>query len=153
MAGTFSQICIHLVIVVKYREYLIKPEWEEELYKYMTGIIQGKNQKLIEINGMPDHIHILIVLKPNMRLDDLVRELKKSTTAFIQQNGFSNKLFRWQSGYGAFSHSKGNLNTVINYIKNQKSHHKKTSLREEYMEMLQESGIEYDEKYLFDTFD
>lgn len=153
MAGTYSQIYIHIVIVVKYRKYLIKPEWEDELYKYITGIIKGKNQLLLEINGMPDHTHILIGIKPSMRLDDLVREIKKSATAFIQQKRFGNKQFRWQGGYGAFSHSKGNLNTVINYIKNQKEHHQKKTLRKEYIEMLEEFEIEYEEKYLFDWLD
>lgn len=125
MAGTFSQIYIQLVFAVKGRSHLIDQEWEEELYKYITGIIRNKGQKLIAINGMPDHIHILIGIKPSCRLSDLVREIKKSSSIFIKEKRFTPYKFEWQGGYGAFSYSHSALGKVAKYIENQKIHHKK----------------------------
>jgi putative transposase len=101
--GTFSQIYIQIIFAVKGRNSLIKTDWEDELYKYITGIIRNKDQNLLAINGMPDHIHILIGMKPNCCLSDLVREIKKSSNEFIKEKKFSKDIFAWQSGYGAFS--------------------------------------------------
>lgn len=152
MAGTFSQIYIQIVFAVKNRDILITPLWEEELYKYITGIVTHKEQKMLAINGMPDHIHFLIGMRPTCCLSDLVREIKKSSNDFIKENKFTRLKFEWQSGYGAFSYSHSNLNNVINYIINQKEHHKNKTFKEEYLEFLQKFEIEHDEKYLFDWF-
>ncbi len=149
MPNTFSQIYIQIVFAVKGKNNLIKPEWEERLYKYVTGIVQNKEQKMLSINGMPDHIHFLIGMKPTCCLSDLVREIKKSSNEFIKDNRFTKFPFYWQEGFGAFSYSHSQLDNVIEYIKTQKEHHKKKSFKEEYIELLHKFKIEFDEKYLF----
>ena len=150
MAGTFSQIYIQVVFAVKGRASLIHASWEEELYKYITGIVTNKDQKLIAINGMPDHIHILIGMKPNCCLSDLAREIKKSSNAFVNQNKYTQRKFQWQEGFGAFSYSHSALDNVIAYIQNQKTHHGKHTFNEEYTELLEQYHIEHRDEYLFD---
>jgi len=150
MAGTFSQIYIQIVFAVKARESLISPLWEEELYKYITGIVNNKEQKMLAINGMPDHIHFLIGMKPSCCLSDLVREIKKSSNEFIKEKKFTKFKFQWQEGYGAFSYSHSGLDNVIKYIMNQKEHHKKQSFKEEYKEFLNKFQIEYKDEYIFE---
>ena len=153
MADTYSQIYIQIVFSVQNRKALIHESFETELYKYITGIVQNKGQKLIAINGMPDHIHIFIGMKPNCCLSDLVREIKKSSNSFINEKQFTNVSFDWQEGFGAFSYSFSQIDTVVNYIKNQKSHHQTKSFKEEYLEFLDKFEIEYKEEYLFDWLD
>ncbi len=150
MSGTFSQIYIQVVFAVKGRESLIQTTWEEELYKYITGIIRNKGQKLLAINGMPDHIHILVGLKPSCCLSDLVREIKKSSNDFIKEKGFIKYKFNWQEGYGAFSYSHSALDNVIAYIENQKQHHRTKTFKQEYLEFLEKFKIEYKNEYLFE---
>lgn len=150
MAGTFSQIYIQIVFAVKGRDSLILKTWEEELYKYISGIIKNKDQKMLAINGMPDHIHFLIGMKPSCCLSDLVREIKKSSNEFVNQKQFLKLKFQWQEGYGAFSYSHSGLDNVIGYIMNQKEHHKKQTFKEEYVLLLQKFEIEYKGEYLFE---
>ena len=150
MPGTFSQIYIQIVFAVKGRESLINSIWEEDLYKYITGIVQHKGQKMLPVNGMPDHIHFLIGMKPSCCLSDLVREIKKSSNEFVKEKKFSKNKFNWQEGYGAFSYSHSSLDSVIAYIMNQKEHHKKTTFKEEYIEFLTKFEIEHKSEYLFE---
>lgn len=148
--STFSQIYIQIVFAVKWRQNLIQTTWEDELYKYITGIIIAKGQKLIAINGVSDHIHILIGMKPTCHLSDLVREVKKASTKFITESGFVNGKFQWQTGFGAFSYSQSALDNVYKYVMNQKEHHRKKTFRDEYLEFLNVYEVSFDEKYLFD---
>ena len=150
MPGTFSQIYIQVVFAVKDRGNLIQPQCEEQLYKYITGIVQKKEQKMLAINGMPDHIHFFIGMRPSCSLSDLIREIKKSSNDFIKDNNFTKHQFSWQEGYGAFSYSHSHLSNVIAYVMNQKEHHKKKTFKEEYMGFLNAFDIQYDAKYLFD---
>jgi len=150
MPGTFSQIYIHIVFAVKGRESLINALWENDLYKYISGIIKNKEQKMLAINGTPDHIHFLIGIKPSSCLSDLVREIKKSSNDFIKEKKFSKFKFQWQEGYGAFSYSHSSLDNVIAYILNQKTHHKKKSFKDEYFEFLKKFNADFKEEYLFD---
>ena len=150
MTGTFSQMYIQVVFAVKHRQALIQSLWEERLYEYTTGIIRNKDQKLLAINGMPDHIHILIGIKPTCCLSDLVREVKKSTNEFINENGFTKSKFNWQGGFGAFSYSHSHLDNVIRYIMNQKEHHRKKTFKEEYITFLKKFEIPHEEQHLFD---
>ena len=150
MSGTFSQIYIQVVFAVKGKESLINPSWEEELYKYISGIVRNKDQKMLAINGMPDHIHFLIGMKPSCCLSDLVREIKKSSNEFIKGKELSKFKFQWQEGYGAFSYSHSSINNVINYIKNQKHHHQKQTFKEEYKEFLRKFEVEFKDEYLFE---
>jgi len=150
MANTYSQIYIQIVFAVKNRNALINSSWEEKLYQYITGIVKNKEQKLIAINGVADHIHIFIGLKPTCCLSDLVREVKKASTVFINDNKLSKYKFNWQAGFGAFSYSKSHIDAVYNYVMNQKAHHKKRSFKEEYLDFLKKYEISYEEKYLFE---
>lgn len=150
MPNTFTQLYIHIVFAVKGRNSLISDVWENYIYKYITGVVQGKGQKMLRINGMPDHIHFLIGMKPDCNLSDLVREVKKSSTNFINESNFTKFKFSWQSGFGAFSVSHSQLDKVIRYILSQKDHHKRRSFKDEYIELLRKYMIEYDERYLFD---
>lgn len=150
MPGTFSQIYIQVVFAVKGRGSLIHSSWEEELYKYISGIVKNKDQKMLAINGMPDHIHFFIGMRPSCCLSDLVREIKKASNEFIKEKRFTKSKFQWQEGYGAFSYSHSALDNVIKYIRNQKEHHKKQTFKEEYIEFLDKFQIEFKNEYLFE---
>jgi len=151
--STYSQIYIQIVFAVKNRQALISSDWDEELYKYITGIVTNKGQKMLAINGVADHVHILIGMKPTCCLSDLVREVKKASNAFIKEKGFTSHKFEWQAGYGAFSYSHSALDNVIKYINNQKEHHKKKSFKEEYKDFLIKFNVAHEDKYLFDWLD
>lgn len=150
MADTFSQIYIHLVFSVKGRQNVIHKTWREELFKYVSGIINGRDQKLFAIGGMPDHIHILISLRPNCMVSELVNSVKTNSSKWINSRGFVKGKFFWQEGYGAFSYSQSQLDLVIQYINNQEQHHQRKSFKEEYIELLQRFNVTFEEKYLFD---
>ncbi|HET6272933.1 MAG TPA: IS200/IS605 family transposase [Bacteroidota bacterium] len=150
MANTFTQIYIHIVFAVHGRQNLIRKEHKEELHKYTTGIITNKGQKLIAINSMPDHIHILVGLKPDKSVSDLVRDIKANSSGFVNDRNWIKGKFRWQEGYGAFSCSHSHLTRVITYIQNQEKHHSRRTFKQEYLEMLERFNVEYDNKYLFD---
>ena len=150
MPGTFSQVYIQVVFAVKGRENLIGKTWKDELHKYIAGIIKGKDQKPIIVNGMADHIHAFIGLRPSMPISDVVREIKNNSTNFINEKGFLRGRFSWQEGYGAFSYGHSQIDKVYNYILNQEEHHKKTTFREEYIGLLRKFEVEFDERYLFE---
>lgn len=150
MPNTFSQLYIQVVFAVKGRKSLISKKWEDELYKYICGIVNNNNQKVYAINGMPDHIHILLSIKPDIALSSLVRDIKANSSKWINQKKFMPGKFQWQEGFGAFSYSQSQLNNVITYIEEQKSHHLKQSFKEEYRALLQKFEIVYNEKYLFE---
>lgn len=122
MPGTFSQIYIHVVFAVKGRENLISKTWKDELHKYVAGIIKGKEQKPIIINGMPDHIHAFIGLRPSIAISDLVRDIKNNSSNFINEKKFVKGKFSWQEGYGAFSYAHSQLDNVYQYILHQEEH-------------------------------
>ena len=153
MANSYSQIYIHIILTVKNRDSLILPSWEEKLYQYISGIVKKKNQKLLTINGIPNHIHLLISMKPSCCLSDLIREIKKSTNTFIESNGFCKQHFYWQEGSGNFSYSYSSISKVIRYIENQKEHHKKRSFKEEYLEILRKFHVDFEQEYLFRNID
>jgi putative transposase len=150
MANTYSQIYIQIVFAVAGRENLIKAEWRTELYKYITGIVRNHGQKLIAIGGVENHVHILLGIKPNVALSDLVREIKANSSRFINERRFVRGKFAWQEGFGAFSYSHSQLGDVIRYIEDQKNHHKDKSLKDEYIRFLQRYEVDFDERYLFD---
>ena len=149
MPNTYTQIHIHFVFAVKYRLGLIGKSWKDELYKYITGIIQNNGHKLLIINGMPDHIHMLIGLDPKQSISDLMKDVKQNSSLWINKNKFVDGHFEWQEGYGAFANSKSQVGQVINYIKNQEGHHTQKTFREEYIDFLQKFEVDYDEKYIF----
>jgi len=151
--STYSQIYLQIVFAVKYRQALIQSNWEEQLYRYITGIVQKKGQKMLAINGTNNHIHIFINIKPSCCIADLVREIKKASTAFINENKLTPCKFQWQEGYGVFSYSHSHIDKVAKYVMNQKEHHKKKTFKEEYTALLKKFDVMFEEKYLFDFFD
>jgi len=153
MPGTFSQIYIQIVFAVKGRQNLIHDSWKNDLHKYIAGIIKGKNQKPIIVNGMPDHIHAFVGLRPAMAIADLARDIKNNSSNFINDHQFIKGKFAWQEGYGAFSYSHSHIGNVYDYVLTQEKHHKKKTFKEEYIDLLRKFEIEHDEKYLFDWYD
>jgi len=153
VANTYTQLYIHVVFAVSGRINFIRPAIEEELYRYITGIVQNKGHKMLAINGMPDHIHWVIGLNPREALSDLIRDTKSNATQFMNGKGWFGGGYAWQSGYGAFSYSRSQLDTVIRYVMNQKSHHLKRSFRQEYVSLLRRFQVDFDERYLFEFYD
>ena len=151
--GAFTQLYVHLVFAVKYRERFLTKEIRDELFKYISGIISNRKHKVIIINGIADHIHILIGLNPNDKISDLVACLKRESSSFINEKQFFRGKFHWQDGYGAFSYSRSQLDVIYKYIANQEFHHKKKTFREEYVELLKRFEVKFDEKYLFEFFE
>ncbi|WP_027419628.1 IS200/IS605 family transposase [Crocinitomix catalasitica] len=150
MANTYTQLYFHIVICVKSRRCLIAEDWEVELHKYMTGIITNRNQKLMIINGVQNHVHLLIGTKPDCNLSDLIRDVKSHSSKWVNEKGFLNKKFEWQLGFGGFTVSQRGVKYVIKYIENQKEHHKKKSFKEEYIALLEHYEVEYKKEYIFD---
>lgn len=153
MANTYTQIYIQVIFAVSGRHGLISNEHKEEIYKFITGIVRNKKQKLIAINGVPDHIHMLVGLKPDMSLSDLVKDVKANSSRFINERRWLRGKFAWQEGFGAFSYSHSQLGAVIRYIQNQEQHHRRRSFKEEYVGLLKKFEIEYDPRYVFDFGD
>lgn len=149
MANTYTQIYIHCVFAVKYRAALIMPDWEERLHQYITGIVQNNGHKMLAINNAIDHLHLFVGLNPNQSISEMMRLVKGDSSEFINAQGFTKNKFRWQEGYGAFSNSHSQIDAVVKYIINQKEHHRKKTFKEEYVIMLKDFGINYDEKYTF----
>jgi REP element-mobilizing transposase RayT len=153
MAGTYSQIYIQCVFAVKGRQQLLQKPWRDEVFKYIAGIIKGKNQKPIIVNGVEDHVHVFMGIKPTTNISDLVRDIKNNSSNFINDQKFLKCKFSWQKGYGAFSYAHSQIDRVYQYIANQEAHHKKKTFHNEYIDFLQKYVIEYDEKYLFNWLD
>ena len=149
MANTYTQIYIHIVFAVKYRLSLIDNKFKDELYKYITGIVKNKGQKLIAINGMPDHLHLLFGMKPEIALSGLIRDVKSNSSKFINDKKLTQRKFEWQDGFGAFSYSHSQIDSVVKYIQNQEEHHKKMSFKDEYIELLKKFDVVYNETYIF----
>ncbi|MES2619397.1 MAG: IS200/IS605 family transposase [Bacteroidota bacterium] len=150
MPHTYTQLYIQIVFAVQGRQNLISQQHKEELHKYITGIVQKRNHKMLAINSMPDHTHIFVGLKPTQSISDLVRDIKTNSSSFITEKKFVRGKFNWQEGYGAFSYSHSHIDAVVKYILNQEEHHRKKTFREEYIDFLKKFNVEYDEKYLFE---
>ena len=149
MPNTYTKLHIQLVFAVKYRAALINKEWKEDLHKYITGIIQQNDHKMLQINSMPDHIHIFIGMRPHQSISAMVQNVKTESSKWIKSQKFCNFAFAWQDGYGAFSYSKSHVPDVIRYVQNQEIHHRKETFLEEYRHRLKMFEIEYDEQYIF----
>ena len=150
MANTYTQIYIQVVFAVSGRQNMISTENRDHLHKFITGIVSNRGQKLFAVFAMPDHIHILVSMKPNISISDLVRDIKAGSSKFINDKKWMNGKFNWQEGYGAFSYSKSSVDSVVNYVLNQEEHHKKKTFKEEYLDFMTKFEIEYDSKYLFE---
>ena len=153
MANTYSQVYLQYVFTVKGKQNLINPSHNDELQKYITGIIQNRKHKLLAINNVPDHIHIFVGFATNTSMGDFMEEVKSISSKFINEKRWIKGKFEWQRGYGVFSYSRSHRDNVIKYISNQQEHHKKITFKEEYLDFLRKFEIEYDEQYLFDWID
>lgn len=149
MPNTYTQIHIQCIFAVKFRLALITKEWKERLHQYITGIVQNHDHKMIAINSMPDHLHMLFGMRPNQSLSDLMRIVKGNSSEWVNKQKFTQKAFRWQDGFGALSYEKKKISVVADYIRNQEFHHQKKTFLEEYREFLDNFEIEYDERYIF----
>jgi putative transposase len=149
MANTYTQIHLHIVFAVQNRLSLIQDSWAERLYQYITGIVQTNNHKMIIVNGMPDHLHIVIGMRPSQSLSDLMQASKGSSSKWIKDNKLVKGRFQWQEGYGVFSYNKSSLPKLIEYVKNQKAHHQKKTFSQEYKKILDLFEVPYDERYIF----
>ena len=149
MANTYHQIHIQGIFAVKKRTGLIQKEWRDELYKYITGIIQAYDHKLLAINGMPDHVHVFFGMRPTQSLSELMQHIKQDSSKWINEKRFVNEKFEWQQGFGAFSYSKSQASRVIAYIQNQEIHHRKITFLNEYKRFLEKFEVDYDEQYIF----
>ncbi|HZX62154.1 MAG TPA: IS200/IS605 family transposase [Bacteroidales bacterium] len=148
MANTYTQIYLQFVFAVQNKVSLIQSDWKDELYKYITGIVQNNKHKLIAINGMPNHLHVFVGYKPHQLIPDLLQDIKGSSSGWINSRNLVKGKFRWQEGYGAFSYSHSHIDNVVKYIMNQEKHHKKRTFGEEYIELLKKFNVVYDEKYI-----
>ena len=149
MANTYTQIHLQTVFSVQDRYCIIQKTWKDELYQYITGIIQNHGHKVLSINGMPDHVHILFGMRPTQSLSDLMQDIKGDSSKWINKKGYISGRFSWQEGFGGFSYGKSQVNNVIDYIKNQEIHHRKKSFTEEYLEFLEKFEVPFDERYIF----
>lgn len=153
MPNTYTQISIHSVFAVKGRENIITHEWRDNLHRYISGIITGSGAKSLAVGGWKDHVHIFFGMPVTTCIVDLMSIVKANSSKWINEQGFVKRKFQWQSGYGAFSYSKSQRDKVINYIMTQEEHHKIKSFKDEYLKILSDFEVEYEEKYLFDFYD
>jgi len=153
MANTYSQINIHCVFAVKGRENIITKIFRDELHKYMSGILRNDNAYPLAVGGWKDHVHVFFELNPNLKIADIMRMLKATSSKWINDNKMVKGKFQWQEGYGAFSYSRSQRNDVINYIMKQEEHHIKKTFREEYLELLKKFEIEFNDEYLFEFYE
>ncbi len=149
MNNTYSQVHIHVVFAVKYREALIEPSWRERLYQYIAAVINNKGHKTLAIGGTKNHIHILFGLRPHQSISSLMLMVKRDSSVWINKEHLTPKVFQWQSGFGAFTYSKSQLPGVIQYIVNQEQHHAKQTFRDEYIDILKKNKVDFDERYIF----
>jgi len=148
MANTYTQIHIHAVFAPKYRQACLDKAWRPQLCKYITGILQNYGHKMLQINGVDDHLHLFFGMRPTQSLSKLMQQIKEDSSKWIKENKFTPHPFNWQEGYGAFSHSWSQVPIVINYVKNQEQHHATKTFQEEYLEMLTKFEVDFDEAYI-----
>jgi REP-associated tyrosine transposase len=153
MANTYSQLNIHCIFAVKGRENFITRSFRDDLHRYMSGILKNDGSYSLAVNGWKDHVHVFFELQPTMAIADQMRMLKATSSKWINDNKLVKGRFQWQEGYGAFSYSRSQRNSVIKYITYQEEHHKKKTFREEYLELLKKFEILFEEKYVFEFYE
>lgn len=149
MANTYTQLYVQFVFATKYRAAALQPEWDERLRMYISATVKNNGHKLIAINNMPDHLHLFVGLHPNQSISEIMRLVKGDSSEWINRERLTNSKFHWQDGYGAFTYSRSQVDSVVKYIVNQQEHHKRITFHDEYITMLQKFDIEYDERYIF----
>lgn len=151
--GTFTQIYLQFVMAVKFREAILKQEYQKEVFSFMSGLINSMGHKSYAINGMPDHVHIFMSFTPKHSPAETIKEIKRASTNFINEKKWFPGKFQWQNGYGCFSYSKSHIDNVVKYILNQQNHHRKVKFKDEYLEFLRKFEVDFDEQFLFEFFD
>jgi len=146
--STHIQICYHIVFPTKDRQPTLRADRREDLFRYIWGIIKNRGRHLYRINGLGDHLHILSSLHPTVCLADFVKDIKTGSALWIKDNSVFKSFSHWQEGYGAFTCSRRDIDDLIEYIKRQEEHHRRTTFAEEYRKLLEEAGIEFDERYM-----
>jgi REP element-mobilizing transposase RayT len=149
MANTYTQLYIHCVFAVKYRAALLHPDWDERVRLYIAATVQNAGHKMLAINNVPDHLHFFVGLNPDRSISEMLRLVKGDSSEFINKEKLIPHKFQWQEGYGAFSHSKSQVQQVVQYIHNQQEHHRKVVFLDEYRKLLTNFSVEFDEKYIF----
>ncbi len=149
MANTYYQIYLHFVFAVKYRKAVIQKDWKYALYGVIGNLINENGGKLIIVNGVEDHIHCFAEIKPAVSVSELMKKVKARSSKYINDRGLTPVRFEWQEGYGVFSYSRSQIKNVYRYILNQEEHHKKQTFKEEYIHILEEYDVEYDDRYVF----
>jgi len=149
MPNTYTQLHIHCVFAVKFRKAVLEPAWDERLRLYITAIAQNNGHKMIAINNVFDHLHFFVGLNPNQSISSMMQLIKGDSSEWINKEKVTSNKFHWQGGYGAFSHSKSQVDGVVKYISNQQEHHRKIEFLDEYLKMLRSAAVEFDERYIF----
>jgi REP element-mobilizing transposase RayT len=150
MANTYHQVYIQVVFAVKYREAVIANEWKSKVFGVIGNLINETGCKTIIVNGVEDHVHCFLGLKPSVSISELMKTVKAKSSKYINDHNLTKSRFEWQEGYGAFSYSHSQIDAVYKYIVNQEEHHKKQTLKDEYLEFLDKFEVPFDEKYIFE---
>ena len=153
MANTYRKLYLQIIFAVKNREALLHKSWRSDLFKYMTGTINHRGHFSLAVNGTHNHVHLFLDYHGHELIEDLVREIKKSSSSYIKKNKLSPFKFEWQTGYGVFSHGYREKDIIIDYVKNQEAHHEKTSFRKEYMIFLKSYEVDFKDEYVFEFLD
>ncbi len=153
MANTYTQLNIHAVFAVKGRHNFLGDKFRIDLFKYIHGVLENKDHFPLAINGYKDHVHVFFELNPKYSLSEIMRDVKASSSKWINDNNFIDGKFAWQEGYGGFSYSRSQRDNVMNYIINQEEHHKKSTFREEYLELLQKFEVDFKNEYVFEFYE
>ncbi len=149
MAGTYSQIYLHVVFAVKYRHGLLAASWRPRLLQYLNATIQEEHHKPLCLNGVADHVHLAIGIRPAQSVSELVQRIKQASSRWINDERLTVGKFAWQEGYGAFSVSPTHLPKLFAYIENQEAHHRERTFRAEYQQILEAYGIAYEDAHTF----
>ncbi len=153
MPNTYSQIYIHAVFAVKFRENIITKDWRDNLHKYISGILKQEGVFPLAVGGWLDHVHILYSMPPSKSVSEIMRVIKTNSSKWINEQKYIKGKFQWQEGYGAFSNSKNEIDRVIKYIINQEEHHSQKSFKTEYLQLLRKYEIVFDDKYIFEFYE
>jgi REP element-mobilizing transposase RayT len=153
MVNTYTQMNVHGVFSVKGRGNFISKIWQDELHRYIAGILKETNNYSLSVGGYKDHVHIFFELNPTISVSDVLKNVKSKSSKWINTKSFVDGKFEWQAGYGAFTYSRSQRNDVIRYIMNQEEHHGKRSFKDEYLELLLRNEIKYEDAYLFEFYE
>ncbi len=149
MANAYTQLYVQCIFAPKFRAAMMHHEWDERLRTYISTIAKTNGHKMIAINNMPDHLHLFVGLNPNQSISEMMRTIKGDSSEWINKEKLTSRKFQWQEGYGAFSYSRSQIDSVAKYIFNQQEHHKKVTFLDEYKTILENLGVAYEDRYIF----